>query len=371
MKRFSYKPAASETRLPRYQRHKASGQAVVTLSGRDFYLGPHGTRTSRAEYDKLIGQWLAAGRSLPGPDSHAELAIADLCRAYARWAKGYYRSPDGNRAQQYAFVRRHSVTLHAIRQSGLLQPLPLVWQQRPALHATVGFGVWLLHRNQAIAWQLTMTGQPLREALDRREVRLPGTRRHSFLIQLESRADHCIRGDSFRPVDLGDHTHAFDALHRSSDVLAGDSAGRQFCPVVLQVRGDGPPCLCRNCLKLRVNDALPTQCGIVFPLGCDPLGRCLVGRSGAASKLPASPAKPRSRLPGRHGAFSFRESPRRATATPDPTGSTERTPHSYRQHEPVPHTPRRPGPRPNAVGAVHEAFRGTPRQIRNPSRESE
>jgi hypothetical protein len=26
--------------LPKYRRHKASGQAIVTLCGNDFYLGP-------------------------------------------------------------------------------------------------------------------------------------------------------------------------------------------------------------------------------------------------------------------------------------------------------------------------------------------
>ena len=30
-------------KLPSYRLHKASGQAVVTLSGRDDYLGPYGS----------------------------------------------------------------------------------------------------------------------------------------------------------------------------------------------------------------------------------------------------------------------------------------------------------------------------------------
>jgi hypothetical protein len=29
--------------FPKYRKHKASGQAVVTLAGRDHYLGPRGT----------------------------------------------------------------------------------------------------------------------------------------------------------------------------------------------------------------------------------------------------------------------------------------------------------------------------------------
>ena len=35
--------------VPKYRRHKASGQAVVTLDGKDFYLGPHNSKVSIAE----------------------------------------------------------------------------------------------------------------------------------------------------------------------------------------------------------------------------------------------------------------------------------------------------------------------------------
>jgi hypothetical protein len=41
-------------RLPKYRKHKASGQAIVTLNGVDFYLGPHGSAASKHEYDRLI-----------------------------------------------------------------------------------------------------------------------------------------------------------------------------------------------------------------------------------------------------------------------------------------------------------------------------
>ena len=55
------------TAFPKYRKHKASGQAVVTLNGRDHYLGPHGTAASKAFYDRLIAEWLVQGRSSPGP----------------------------------------------------------------------------------------------------------------------------------------------------------------------------------------------------------------------------------------------------------------------------------------------------------------
>jgi hypothetical protein len=38
--------------LPKYQKHRASGQAVVTLNGQDIYLGPHGTAISKRAYDR-------------------------------------------------------------------------------------------------------------------------------------------------------------------------------------------------------------------------------------------------------------------------------------------------------------------------------
>ncbi len=48
-------------KIPSYRLHKASGQAVVWINGRDLYLGKHGSRESREAYDRLIAQWLEAG----------------------------------------------------------------------------------------------------------------------------------------------------------------------------------------------------------------------------------------------------------------------------------------------------------------------
>jgi hypothetical protein len=46
--------------------HKPSGQAVVTLSGHDHYLGKWQTPESKAEYDRLVGEWLAKLASWAG-----------------------------------------------------------------------------------------------------------------------------------------------------------------------------------------------------------------------------------------------------------------------------------------------------------------
>jgi len=60
----------------------------VTINGRDIYLGKWNSRTSWAEYDRLIGEWLAAGRHWPG--SGNDLTVAELGRAYLNHAGTYY-----------------------------------------------------------------------------------------------------------------------------------------------------------------------------------------------------------------------------------------------------------------------------------------
>ena len=59
--------ARQRSRIPGYLFHKASGQAIVVLNGRMSYLGEHGSEESRQEYDRLISEWLANGRTAPNP----------------------------------------------------------------------------------------------------------------------------------------------------------------------------------------------------------------------------------------------------------------------------------------------------------------
>ena len=74
---------------PKYRKHRPSGQAVVTLNGKDFYLGPYGTKASRAEYDRLIAMWLANGRRLPADEN--DLTIVEMLAAFRRHAVKHYR----------------------------------------------------------------------------------------------------------------------------------------------------------------------------------------------------------------------------------------------------------------------------------------
>jgi integrase len=77
--------------VPKYQKHRASGQAVVRLSGQDFYLGPHGTRASKLEYDRVICEWLANGRRLSAPPENGGVAVIELIARYWEFARGYYQ----------------------------------------------------------------------------------------------------------------------------------------------------------------------------------------------------------------------------------------------------------------------------------------
>ncbi len=76
--------------VPRYRKHRASGQAFVELNKRRYYLGPHGSKTSLAEYDRLIAEWLAHGRQMPTEPEQTEIIVTQLCVEYRKLAQRYY-----------------------------------------------------------------------------------------------------------------------------------------------------------------------------------------------------------------------------------------------------------------------------------------
>jgi integrase len=92
-------------RVPSYRLHKVSGQAVVTLRGRDHYLGSHGSEASRQLYDRLLAEWLVErNKPAESPKQVAAIGVVELVAAYLDFAQGYYRQ-GGQPTSEYVAVR--------------------------------------------------------------------------------------------------------------------------------------------------------------------------------------------------------------------------------------------------------------------------
>jgi integrase len=74
----------STLRVPKMRLHKASGQAIVTLAGRDVYLGRWSDREKHEHYRRAIAEWMAAGcpRQPLRLASGSALTIEQLADAY-------------------------------------------------------------------------------------------------------------------------------------------------------------------------------------------------------------------------------------------------------------------------------------------------
>ena len=98
-------PRAISSYVPKYRYHKPSGQARVTIEGRDFWLGPWKSKASYLEYDRIIAEWIANGRRLPSQSEPAQLTIVELIAAYLKHAKRYYRK-DGQETNEVVAIKR-------------------------------------------------------------------------------------------------------------------------------------------------------------------------------------------------------------------------------------------------------------------------
>ncbi len=82
---------------PSYRRHKARNVAVVTINGKNHYLGPWQSPESHEQYAALIAEWRRNGGTLPAPASPAAtpahaapLTVSELILAYFRFAQTLY-----------------------------------------------------------------------------------------------------------------------------------------------------------------------------------------------------------------------------------------------------------------------------------------
>jgi integrase len=100
-------PKLRPGQVPSLRRHKPSGRAVVTLSGKDHYLGPWPPEARNPPpevvnvYNRLVAEWLAGSRQVPLPtaggpgDRRSLITVGELIIRFWRHAEGHYRRPEG------------------------------------------------------------------------------------------------------------------------------------------------------------------------------------------------------------------------------------------------------------------------------------
>lgn len=92
-------------KLPAYRLHKPSGRAVVTVAGKVYYLGKYGSTESRAEYERVVAEWLTRSRRPnPIPGLGPNLTVSEVMIAYWRHVQGYYVK-DGEPTSEVETIR--------------------------------------------------------------------------------------------------------------------------------------------------------------------------------------------------------------------------------------------------------------------------
>lgn len=149
-------------RIPSLRLHRPSGQAVVTLAGTDRYLGRYGSPEAKQSYDRLLGEWLAAGRP---QKTGAEPTMADILADYLEFARGYYAAP--SRELEGILPALRPLKAYADQPAALFGPLALraimdQWIRdglgRSTINARKGkiirFFRWAVSREKIPSWLL-------------------------------------------------------------------------------------------------------------------------------------------------------------------------------------------------------------------------
>ncbi|HEY2585967.1 MAG TPA: site-specific integrase [Tepidisphaeraceae bacterium] len=189
-------PKLAEDRVPAYSRHRASGQAVVTIDNRDIYLGKWNTLESRQKYNRIIGEWQANGRRLPVPER--DVLVVEIIDRFAQHAQVYYRTPDGTPTGEWKNFR---LVLHQLR---------LVYGKTPA----VDFGPLALKalRNRLLA------EHEIEDRKTKKRSKVPGWSR-TFTNRQISRVKHVFKwalGEQMIPA----------AVHQAMLAVEGIRQGR-------------------------------------------------------------------------------------------------------------------------------------------------
>lgn len=131
-------PRTKAGTVPKLQHHRATGQARVTIAGRDYYCGRWGSKESVAKYHRLLGEYLNGSGAAPAlegktadhepallqgavqavtvspqgvhvstsqPDAGLRLCVCEIADRYLRHAETYYRDIRGRKTSSYDGAR--------------------------------------------------------------------------------------------------------------------------------------------------------------------------------------------------------------------------------------------------------------------------
>lgn len=144
MSRQSKPRGRPRSAVPSYRLHRASGQAVCTIDGKDVYLGRHGSEESRKRYGDILAKAAAhlpiepqRGNSLPIPTGPT---IDELSVKFIEFADGHYLK-NGRPTSEIDIIK------------AAIAPLHQFWGDVPAS----GFGPKLLkaYRDKLVARGIT------------------------------------------------------------------------------------------------------------------------------------------------------------------------------------------------------------------------
>lgn len=118
-------PRLKPNAVPSYRLHKQSGQGVVTLNGRDILLGKFNAATSLQEYNRVLAEWLAAGRT-----THAAIADVTVAELVAKfWIHGeatYQEASDGkSELENFRMALTPLLALYSNQPASSFSPLGL------------------------------------------------------------------------------------------------------------------------------------------------------------------------------------------------------------------------------------------------------
>ncbi len=103
---------SKQIRIPKHCHHKGTNQGYVRLGGRAHYTGVWGLPETNDNYDRLIAEWLAAGRVAAVPaESRAAYTIADLVADYWTYLESAF--PNSKEPINIRYALRPAVRIYA------------------------------------------------------------------------------------------------------------------------------------------------------------------------------------------------------------------------------------------------------------------